>query len=341
MPGGVVPSRRDLDPMPDILALGEPLIELNRPKNGADFVMGFGGDVSNAAIAAARSGAAAGLATAVGGDAFGAALLDLWLREDVDATHVKVTHGAPTGLYFVSHAETGHSFSYRREGSAASLYGPDDLPREAIAQAKILHVSGISQAISTRAADGVFEAMALAREAGVLVSYDTNLRLKLWPLARARAIIHAAMTTVDIALPGFDDATLLVGTDDPQAIVARYLDLGVGIVALKLGNRGCLVATRDEALHVPPLPVEAVDATGAGDTFDGAFLAEYLLTGDPFRAGLYANAAAALSTRGYGAVDPMPRRAAVLAAIRSASPTAPSRGGRRWRRGVTFPMRGT
>ncbi len=310
--------------MPDILALGEPLIELNRPKNAAHFVMGFGGDVSNAAIAAARSGASAGLATAVGGDAFGEALLALWRREGVDTEHVKVVPDAPTGLYFVSHAETGHTFSYRREGSAASRYGPDELPRDAIARARVLHVSGISQAISTRAADGVFDALALARDAGILVSYDTNLRLKLWPLARARAVIHAAMTMVDIALPGLDDAALLVGSDDPQAIAARYLGLGARIVALKLGHRGCLVATREETLHVPPMPVEAVDATGAGDTFDGAFLAEYLLTRDPFRAGLYANAAAALSTLGYGAVDPMPRRAEILDALGSASP---ARGG--------------
>lgn len=308
--------------MADILALGEPLIELNRPKGAAHFVVGCGGDVSNAMVAAARSGARAGLATAVGNDEFGTILLDLWRREGVDATHVRVDPIAPTGIYFVSHGPAGHQFSYRREGSAASRYGAEDLPRDALAACRILHVSGISQAISARAADGVFEAIALARSAGVRIAYDTNLRLKLWPLARARAVIHEAMTMIDIALPGLDDARLLTGSEDPDVIADRYLGFGAGVVALKLGDRGALVATPSARVRLPARPVAAVDATGAGDTFDGAFLAEWLATGDPFSAGRYANCAAALSTRGYGAVDPMPRRAEVEAALAGNGGTA-------------------
>ena len=298
--------------MPDIIALGEPMVELNRHKGSEHYVASCGGDVSNALVAAARSGASTGIATAVGDDAFGRTLLEMWAREGVDASTVRVDPEAPTGIYFVTHTDAGHDFSYRRAGSAASLYGPGDLPRDAIRSAKVLHVSGISQAISTRAADAVFEAMAVAREAGVLLSYDTNIRVKLWPVARARAVIHEAMTNIDIALPGLDDARLLVGVEDPDAIADRYLSFGARIVALKLGSAGCLIATAEQRLRVPPQRVDAVDATGAGDTFDGAYLAEYLLTGDPFRAGLYANAAAALATRGYGAIDPMPRREEVL-----------------------------
>ena len=306
--------------MPDIIALGEPMVELNRHKGAEHYSVSCGGDVSNAMVAAARSGASTGMATAIGDDEFGRTLLDLWAREGVDATTVKRNATAPTGIYFVTHSEAGHDFSYRRTGSAASLYGSEDLPAEAIRSAKILHVSGISQAISTRAADAVFDALAMAREAGVLLSYDTNIRLKLWPIARARAVIHEAMTNIDIALPGLDDARLLVGVEDPDAIADRYLTFGARIVALKLGSQGCLIATSEQRLRIQPHRVEAVDATGAGDTFDGAFLAEYLLTGDAFRAGLYANTAAALATQGYGAVDPMPDREAVLDALRAAPP---------------------
>ncbi len=306
--------------MPDIIALGEPMVELNRHKGSDHYAVSCGGDVSNAMVAAARSGASSGIATAVGDDEFGRTLLGMWAREGVDAAHVKVDPAAPTGIYFVSHTEAGHEFAYRRTGSAASLYGSTELPRDAIRGARILHVSGISQAISTQAADAVFDALQVAREAGVLLSYDTNIRLKLWPIARARAVIHEAMTNIDIALPGLDDARLLVGVEDPDAIADRYLSFGARIVALKLGSQGCLIATAEQRLRVPPHRVEAVDATGAGDTFDGAYLAEYLLTGDPFRAGLYANTAAALATRGYGAVDPMPRRDAVLDALATATP---------------------
>jgi 2-dehydro-3-deoxygluconokinase len=116
--------------------------------------------------------------------------------------HVSTHPSAPTGLYFVDHGPSGHVFSYLRAGSAASLYGPRDLPRDLIRSARIVQASGISQAISASACDAVFEAFATAREAGVLTAYDTNLRLKLWPLTRARAIIHAACAMADIVLPG-------------------------------------------------------------------------------------------------------------------------------------------
>lgn len=301
--------------MPDIFSIGEPLVELNQPAPGEPFIEGFGGDTSNAMIAAARLGASAGYFTAVGADRFGQALADLWEREGVDARRVIVNGGAHTGLYFVTHGPNGHEFSYLRAGSAASRIVESDLPKDLVRAAKILHVSGISQAISSSAADVVFEAMAIAREAKVLVSYDTNLRLKLWPLPRARAIINAAMGACDIAFPSLDDARALTGQQDPDTIVDFYLELGAEIVALKLGSEGSLVATRERREKFGALKVKAVDATGAGDAFDGAFLTELLAADDPFRAGRFANVAAALSTRGFGAVAPLPRRDEVEAVL--------------------------
>jgi 2-dehydro-3-deoxygluconokinase len=94
-----------------------------------------------------------------------------------------------------------------------------------------------------------------------------------------------------------------------------YLKLGAKVVALTLGKEGALVATETRRERIPSVKVDAVDATGAGDTFDGAFLAEYLISGDPFSAGHFATIAAALSTRGYGAIAPMPKRAGTLAAL--------------------------
>jgi len=301
--------------MPHIVAIGEPLYELNQPRGAEHFIPGFGGDTSNAMIAAARSGADTGYFTAIGADRFGEALVALWAREGVDSSRVVVNGGAHTGLYFVNHGPNGHEFSYLRAGSAASRLTEADIPSDYVASARILHVSGISQAISSSAADAVFAAIDLAKSSKALVSYDTNLRLKLWPLTRARAVIHAAMRLADIALPGLDDARLLTGLEAPDAIADFYLRLGAKIVALTLGPEGALVATEKRRETLASLKVEAVDATGAGDTFDGAFLAEYLRTGDPFAAGRFAVVAAALSTRGYGAIAPMPRREETLAAM--------------------------
>jgi 2-dehydro-3-deoxygluconokinase len=192
---------------------------------------------------------------------------------------------------------------------------PDDIPADYLKGARILHTSGISLAISSSAADTVFTAMRIARGAGVDVSLDTNLRLRLWPLDRARAIVHAAAGLTDLLRPSIDDARQLTGLTDPDKIVDFYLGLGPKVVALTLGEDGALIATAGKRERIPSRRAKLVDATGAGDMFDGAFLAEYLRTGDPFAAGRYANVAAALSTEGYGAVAPMPRRAAVEAAI--------------------------
>lgn len=295
---------------PDILCLGEPLLEFNQQPDG-NYLPGHGGDTSNAAIAAARQGAKVGYVTHIGADTFGNSFMDLWATEGVDTSTVKQVLGAHTGIYFVTHGTEGHEFSYFRAGSASSLMRPDDLPVAALQTTKILHVSGISQAISDSAADSVFEAIRLVKQAGGRVSYDTNLRLKLWPIERARAVIHAAMKQCNIALPGLQDAIHLAGLEDPAEIVRFYLDLGPEVVALTLGSKGTLVATQDEQRLVPTHKIQAVDATAAGDTFDGAFLCRIVKGDTPFEAARYANAAAALATLGYGAVAPMPYKGAV------------------------------
>ena len=287
------------------------MLELNQQPDGR-YLEGFGGDTSNCAISAARQGASVGCLTNLGADQFGEKILSLWSEEGVDSTAVRCVDSAPTGIYFVTHSEAGHAFSYRREGSAASLMSRSDLSDEAASAAlsgcQILHLSGISQGISEIAADTGFAAIEATRNAGGRISYDPNLRLKLWSLDQARSVIHQAMAMCHIALPGFDDARLLTGHDAPDDIVDFYLSLGAEIVALTLGKTGTLVATADTRELCPAFSVNAVDATAAGDTFDGAFLAELLAGRPPLEAARYANAAAALSTTGYGAVAPMPTR---------------------------------
>ncbi len=302
---------------PAIVCLGEPLIEFNRPQegDGRTWLQGFGGDSQNVAIAAARQGTTTGCLTSVGQDWMGDAFLDLWKSEGVDASHVTRHPSAPTGVSFVTHSAAGHKFDYLRKNSAASLMTPETLATDYIAGAKFFHLSAIGQAISDSARQTCDAAIAAARKAGVKVSYDTNLRLRLWDLDVARKVIDATIARCDVALPSLDDSQQLTGMQEPDAIADYYLKLGAPLVALKMGPEGALIATAQGHLRVPAHRVEAVDATGAGDTFDGAFLARLLAGDDPETAGRYANIAAALSTTGYGAVAPMPRRAEVLKAL--------------------------
>ena len=304
----------------DVRALGEPMLEFNQrvdAEGEPSYVQGFGGDTSNMAVAAARQGARAGYLTRIGDDAFGERFVALWQREGIDARHVARDPDAPTGIYFVSHDERGHQFSYYRTGSAASRLRPDQVPLEAVAGARVLHVSGISQAISVGACDAVFTAIEAARGAGTVVSYDPNVRLTLWPAARARAVVLETVAHADLCLPSLEDAAILFGERAPEVYVDLLLERGAGLVALKLGRDGVLVATTEERQHVPGFAVASVDATGAGDTFDGAFVAERLRGTTLGDAARYANAAAALTTRGYGAVEPIPHRAEVEAFLRA------------------------
>lgn len=301
----------------DIVAVGEPMIEFNQTggAGSTSYLQGFGGDTSNFAIAAARQGARAGVVTALGDDVHGGMLRDLWASEGVDASRVKSDPTAPTGIYFVTHDESGHHFTFFRSGSAASRMTPADVPADYIASARALHVSGISFAISSQACDAAYAAVEIAREAGRMVTFDTNLRLRLWSKDRARAIILDMMSRCDVCLPSLDDVTLLTGIEDADELVDYALGRGAKIVALKLGREGALVADANERHRIAPLRVDAVDATGAGDTFGGAFVAR-LLQGDGLEAaGRYAAAAAALSTTGYGAVDPIPTAEAVIEAM--------------------------
>jgi 2-dehydro-3-deoxygluconokinase len=300
----------------DIVSMGEPLFELSRAADGMTWRSGFGGDTSVMAIAAARAGARAAYITAVGDDAFGREFQELWAAEGVDTSGVRVRPDAHTGVYFITYDAAGHHFSYLRGGSAASRMTPDDVPLDLVRSAKALHISGISLAISASACDATFAAIRAARASGVIVQLDTNLRLRLWPLDRARGIIHAAAALSDICRPGLDDARQLTGRDDADAIADAYLAMGPRIVALTLGSDGALIATRERRERLAPILCKPVDATAAGDAFDGAFLAEYLRTKDPFQAGRFANAAAALSTEGYGAVGPLARRADIERAMR-------------------------
>lgn len=304
----------------DVCALGEAMLEFNQTHPGQPhYLQGFGGDTSNAVIAAARAGARTAYLTRLGNDNFGQALLALWHAEAVDTTAVEVTPECHTGIYFVTHGLNGHEFSYLRAGSAASRMTPAWLQQGSaqpqIASARMLHVSGISLAISASALATSLAAMRWARSQGTLVSFDSNLRLKLWSLAEAQMGIAQAVALCDLFLPSLEDMTVLTGLTDPDQIVDWGHQQGAAQVVLKLGAEGALVSDGRRRERIAGRRVELVDATGAGDCFCGNLLARLTQGDDVFHATHYANAAAALAVQGFGAVAPLPTAAQVKAAL--------------------------
>ena len=311
------PSEKRLD----VLALGEAMLEFNQTQQEPPmYLQGFGGDTSNAVIAAARAGARAGYLSRLGQDHWGRLLMQLWAREGVDTSGVLRDVQAPSGVYFVSHDAQGHHFSYARAGSAASRMQAADVHAHwgtLIGQSHWLHLSGISLAISPAACDAAFAAMHAARQQGTHVAFDSNLRLSLWPIERARACISEAVRLCDLFLPSMDDMTALTGLQTPEEVLHWSHAHGARHVVLKLGAEGAMVSDGTQHTRIAPLHVQALDATGAGDCFAGNLLARICLGDDLTTAARYANAAAALSVQGRGAVDPLPSPASVQALLTS------------------------
>ncbi len=298
----------------DIVSLGEPMVEFCATSTGLLkdvklFKRGWGGDTSNMVVAAARLGRHCGYVCRIGDDEFGKSFLEMWRRENIDTSHVIVEKGSFTAVYFISIIDGGkHDFTYYRAASAASHLTPDDVDPDYVRRARIFHTSGISQAISTTCRESIFKAVEIARKSKVLFSYDPNIRLKLWPVDVAREVVSYTLEIADIALPSMEDAKITTGCRSYEKAAKAILKKGPKIVALKLGAEGCLVMTEEKAVRVPGFRVNVTDTTGAGDAFDGAFLAG-LIEGLPIeKAAELANATAALKTQGRGAVSPLPSK---------------------------------
>lgn len=302
----------------EILTLGEPLIEMVRlPGAPALYQQGVGGDTLNAAVAAAQAGGRAGLLGAIGGDFLGAAVRGFCAEAGVATTHLLCRTEDPTGVNVIDPDPAGRRFAYARRGSAASLYGPGDLPVAAIEAARVLHVSAVSQAISLPMREAVQRAAEIARAAGTLVSYDLNLRLSLWSLEEARACITAFLPMADILLPSEDEAALFLGHEDLEAALAYFAALPARHVIFKRGAAGAILLSEGTRTEIPAIPVEAVDSTGAGDCLAGTFLAGLVAGQSPLAAAHAAVRAAADTVSRYGAT----------AAPVSAPPAGPGAGG--------------
>jgi 2-dehydro-3-deoxygluconokinase len=292
-------------------AVGEGLFELGLDEDGDGAVRrGYGGDVANVCVMAARAGAAARLSGRVGADALGRALLEFWRSEGVDVEHIRVDPDAPTGIYVNERTREGaHRFDYHRRGSAGSRLAPADLTQSFFSGLAILHTSGISLAVCGEATAA---AVAQAAAGGALVSFAVNHRPA---LGGGVETVTAAARAADIVFVSVEEASELWG--QAPAELSR-----LGEVRAALGDRpreivitaaaeGAAVAADGESITFASPSVEAVDAAGAGDALAGAYLAARLDGHDPATALRRGVAAAALSCRSFGCALSYPSAAEV------------------------------
>lgn len=299
----------------DVVTFGETMVLFNPETQGplryvGTFTKSIGGAESNVAIALARLGHKAGWFSKLGGDEFGRYIKSTIMGEEVDVSRVKKDDTRTTGILFKERFSTVNpNVYYYRKGSAASHMTVEDLDMDYICSAKILHVTGISLALSEDVREAVFHAVKEARKRGVIISFDPNIRLKLWSKEEAREHILALARLSDILFPGKDEAELLLGTDEPQEVCRLFQEMGVKTVALKLGKSGCYVKNEQEEGFVSGYTVDQpVDTVGAGDGYAAGFLSGYLDNLSLIECAKRANAVGAMATLVKGDMEGFPYR---------------------------------
>jgi 2-dehydro-3-deoxygluconokinase len=281
----------------DVVSLGEPLVQFNPLdegplKHASLFEKHAAGSESNIVIGLSRLGFKTCYIAKVGKDEFSKFILSTLRSEQVNIDLVKEIDTKNCGIFFVQRnypIPAKSDVVYYRSDSAAKLLSPEDIPEEAIQNSKVLHVSGITPALSKNCREACLYAMEIARKNNVKISFDTNYRRKLWSASEARTVLMEMATKCDILFTDPDDVAILFGGggsgSDNDGTLSNLSDLGPSVVVLKLGATKGLVAitkaqppsTVKRRAECPPIMrVPVVDSIGAGDAVVVGFLAGYL-----------------------------------------------------------------
>ena len=318
----------------EVVTLGECLVSLIATAHGplaeaASFERHVAGAEANVAVGLARLGHSVAYIGRVGGDGFGTAIVRKLRGEGVDVAHLVVDDEATTGLMLRERRVLGPAqVVYARTGSAGSRVSVVDVDRAAtdgvFAGARWLHITGITPALSATAHDATRQAVELARSAGLTVSFDVNLRRRLWSDAEAAPIVRSFAEHVDVVLGSPDELAVLTGSTnaDPVALARAVLDLGPTIAVVKLGADGALGLERDGAPIASPaigVPV-ALDPVGAGDGFCAGFIAARLDDADLATALRSGNACGAAAVAAVGDLTGLPDAAELARLLADAGP---------------------
>ncbi len=295
------------------------MVELfEEPAGSGTYRRAVGGDTLNTLAMASRLGARTAYLTRLGDDAFQTPIRATFAEHGVDGSLAAVGPGF-NGLYFIEVDGRGERrFHYVRAGSAASRMEPDDLPDAVAASAKIFFTSGITQAISTTARATVLHAVRAAKAAGRQVAYDVNFRPRLTSSAEAAAGLKELLPHVDVLFLSEEDVpvaaeAMYVPCGSPKKLAQELWERGVSTLVLKAGPEPVVIYDRvgRQVLEVRPPTVTAVDTSGAGDVFNGAFLQGVALGMALDAAAKQAAAAAALQVTARGTLLALPGAAAV------------------------------
>lgn len=309
----------------DVVTIGESMVLLQPIHDGPLayaplFTRSVAGAESNVAIGLSRMGLKVRWISRLGKDPFGDLILSTLAGEGVDTSLAERDEGHPTAVYFKEFKGYGDpNVYYYRRGSAASTLAQEHIRPEWFANAGHLHVTGITPALSHGAENAIRAAMITARNEGLSVSFDPNLRRKLWSEEKARQTLLSLIPLCDVFMPGLEEAEFLIGAKSEAEYGADFLGMGPKTVVLKLGEQGSIAFSTQAAVRAEPHVVKrVVDTVGAGDAFAAGFLSAWLENerqseADYLKAALdRANLLGALATQFKGDWEGMPRREEML-----------------------------
>jgi 2-dehydro-3-deoxygluconokinase len=266
----------------DLVTLGETLARLDSPvagplRHARSLDLGVAGAESNVAIGLRRLGGTAAWVGRVGDDEFGRLVHMTLAGQGVDVSRAVVDPSAPTAL-LVKERRTDRltRVYYYRTGSAGSRLRPSDVPEDLIRAAGVLHVTGITAALSDSAREAVHAAVDTARAAAVPVSLDLNYRRALWAADEAAKVLRPLVGQADIVFATELEAGLVADGQGAAALAAALAALGPREVLVKCGPLGVTACCDGQLTEAPAYPVTVVDPVGAGDAFAAAYLAERL-----------------------------------------------------------------
>ncbi|WP_264740921.1 sugar kinase [Cytobacillus firmus] len=266
--------------MKDVVTIGDAMITFNPSATGPmrfvpTFERKIGGAELNVAIGCSRLGLKTGWISRLGNDEFGRHIFNAVRGEGIDVSQLELVDGYPTSLNFKEIMGDGsvRTFYYRTNSPTTALT-IETLDEEYIKNSKILHITGIFPAVDKKKnIELIKHAISLAKKHGVLVSFDPNIRLKLWSKEEARKTLREYLPYVDILLTGEDEAELLMGTSDPIQVIEYSKEFGISYVAIKQGEKGSVGYHEGNYIEAPAFKSKkVVDTVGAGDGFDSGFL---------------------------------------------------------------------
>lgn len=304
----------------DVAVLGEILIDFTEcgvsESGQALFERNPGGAVANLACAVARLGGTSAFIGKVGEDINGRFLAGTLEKCGVDTSGLLFEKNAPTTLAFVALADNGErSFSFVRKPGADICISAEDLNDDVINNAEVFHVGSLSLT-DEPAKSATVEALKRAKAAGAVISCDPNYRASLWD-SEEQAIegMKLVLSHADIAKVSEEEAVLITGIADPVKAAYKLLeDMDIKCIALTMGGEGVTVCMKEGNINIPGNKVDAVDTTGAGDAFFGAFLRFFTADGcglagltldKAAQFAMYANAAAAVCVTRRGGIPAM------------------------------------